>query len=105
MQLNARQPDGATLREHLLAAAQATGRTDERLQLRCPPEGRQLVQVWAELSASRPAGLGGASGIPPSEILAWQRLHNVPLSPWEVQTLQEMDAAALAASRRPGGDA
>lgn len=105
MQLNARQPDGSTLREHLLAAARSTGQVDERLNLRCPPEGRSLVQVWSELAASRPSGLG-LSGIPPSEIVAWQKLHRVRLSPWEVQTLHEMDAAALSVARgQQGGQA
>jgi hypothetical protein len=37
--------------------------------------------------------MGGA--IPPSELEAWQRLCGVRLSPWEVETVYELDRLAL----------
>ncbi len=98
MKLQARQQDGATLRAHLLAAAQGSGGVDPLLLESCPPEGRELYEVWRDIGSSRPQGLGGASAIPPSEVLAWQTLHGVRLTPWELDTLAAMDRAALAAA-------
>jgi len=37
----------------------------------------------------------GASGIPFSEIEAWQRLQGVTLTPWELDVLIEIDRIAL----------
>lgn len=39
----------------------------------------------------------GASAIPQSEIRAWMDNHGVELTPWEIETLQALDQAALAA--------
>lgn len=95
MQLSARQADGHSLRQHLQAAARA-GDVDERLVAQPPAAGAQLWEAFAELSASRPAGFGLAA-VPHSEIEAWQRLHRVRLTPWEIETIMDMDRAALAA--------
>lgn len=98
MELSQRMPDGATLREHLVAAAKA-GQADERLEAEVPAAGAALWAVFADLSSARPAGMG-ASAIPPSEILAWCTLHRCELTVWEVETLQAMDRAALATHAR-----
>lgn len=95
MQLSARQADGHSLREHLQAAARA-GDVDERLVAQPPAAGAQVWEAFAELSASRPAGMG-LSAVPHSELEAWQRLHGVRLTPWEIETLMAMDRAALTA--------
>lgn len=92
MQLLARQPDGSTLRDHLVAA----NADDERLARPCPKAGASLWAAFVDLSGSRPAGMNGMAAIPPTEIDAWCRLHGVRLSSWEVETLQMMDRAAVA---------
>ena len=56
MRLALRQPDGSTLRDHLQAAAHATGRPDEQLLDRVPAEGSALWHAFVELSAARPVG-------------------------------------------------
>lgn len=96
MQLAARQPDGATLREHLAAVAAQGARADVRLTLKPPPALRALWECFLALHACRPVGMA-AGAIPPSEIDAWQRLHGVQLTAWEVETLMAADRAALAA--------
>lgn len=101
MQLSARQPDGKTLRQHLLAAQRASGIThplliDEQL----PPGADDLFALTIELSESRPQGMGPAGGIPPSEIVAWQQLHNVRLSPWHITTMRDIDRAMRAEAGR-----
>jgi hypothetical protein len=101
VQLGARQPDGKTLRQHLLSAQSASGITppmliDEDLA----PGGDELFELAIELTESRPQGMGPASGIPPSEIVAWQQLHGVRLSPWHVTTLRDIDRAMRAEAGR-----
>jgi hypothetical protein len=91
MRLAARLPDGSTLRQHL----QAAGATDPRLTAMPPAGCDGIWRAFCDLNAARPVGMG-AGAVPPSEIDAWQRLHGVRLSPWEVETLMLMDRAALA---------
>jgi hypothetical protein len=96
MQLGARLKDGSTLRDHLQAAVRQGALPDPRLLERLPEHGAALWDAFAALSTSRPAGMGGASAVPPSEIAAWQQLHGVRLTGWEIDTLCAMDRAALA---------
>lgn len=95
MQLSARQPDGSTLREHLQAAAAAGMPADARLHSRVPACVQSLWQAFVALDAARVPSMG-ASPILASELVAWQQLHGVRLSPWEAETLQAMDRAAQA---------
>jgi hypothetical protein len=95
MRLTKRQADGATVREHLQAAAAATGKADPSLSRSLPRALVWLWQAFCELSAARPVGMA-AGAIPGTEIEAWQRLARVTLLPWEVDTLRAMDRAALA---------
>lgn len=53
-----------------------------------------LWQVFTELNATRQGGIG-PSRIALQDYLAWQQLHDVSLTPWEIETLIEMDIAAL----------
>lgn len=96
MRLSARQPDGATLREHLQAAAASGMRPDPLLLHRPPPACANVWDAFAMLHAARPVGMAPGA-ITPSEIVAWQQLVGVTLNPWEVETLMAMDRAAMAA--------
>lgn len=92
MQLGQRMKDGATLREHLQAHARQTGIVDPRLVAQLPRSVADLWEAFVSLSASRQA----EGGIPVSEVLAWQQLHGVRLSGWDVDTLCAMDRAVMA---------
>jgi hypothetical protein len=96
MRLAATLPDGSTLRDHLHAAAAAGMPADVLLLSRAPGSAAAIWEAFVALNAARPVGMG-PSAIPPSELLAWQQLHGVCLSPWEAETLLAMDRAALAA--------
>lgn len=96
MQLGARMKDGSTLRDNLQAAVRQGARPDDRLLERLPEHGAALWDTFAALSAARPSGMGGAAAIPPSEIAAWQALHGVRLTGWEIDTLCAMDRAVMA---------
>jgi hypothetical protein len=97
VQLSTRQSDGSTLREHLQVAADNGTRADPRLGAAVPPEMAALWAAFVALDNARPAGMG-KSAIPPSELIAWQQLHGVRLTPWEAETLMAMDRAVLALS-------
>lgn len=96
MRLAQRQSDGQPLREHLLAAAHLSGQAAPELQATPPVGGAGLWATYCALSGARPASFGGALPVPPSEVLAWCSLRGVRLTPWESDTLQAMDRAALA---------
>lgn len=95
MRLSAREPDGSTLRQHLQQAAQAAGRVDPQLLRRVPRWAGPLWAAFGELAGSRPQGMSGSGAIPYAEIEAWQRLHGVRLTAWEVDTIVAMDHATL----------
>lgn len=95
MRLSETQADGATLRDHLLAAERAGAGHDALLDARPPRGTEKLWDTFASLSASRQP----ESGLAPSEVLAWQRLHGVALLPWEVETIEAVDRACVALMR------
>lgn len=106
MQLGVRQSDGRPLREHLLSAQRGDGYTHPLLQDDpLPPGGHELFNLVIELGESRPQGMGPAGAIPPSEILAWQQLHGVRLSPWAVTTIRDIDRAMRSAAAKAAEDA
>lgn len=99
MSLSVPQGDGAPLRAHLQSAYRATGVLDPRLEsaLRdLPSIVRPIWQTYEALSDTRHDG----APITHLEIEAWQRLHGIVLTPWEVDTLLDMDRAALSAVPR-----
>ncbi len=94
MRLGARQQDGATLREHLHAAA-ASGHVDDMLIV--PPVPRECRAVWnafTALSQHRRASMG-AHALALSDVEAWCRLQGVRLTGWELDTITALDAASL----------
>jgi hypothetical protein len=101
VKLGAPAGDGASKRDHLLAASKFTGELDPQLAealQQLPSLVRPIWQAFEALCGTRHDG----APIALTEIEAWQRLNGVPLTPWEVETLLAMDQAALsAAPRRP----
>ena len=96
MELGARQPDGATLRTHLQRAYQNTGRADPLLDAEgVPTEMRPLWEAYLTLSATRRTGMG-LSPLALVDIEAWQRMTGIRFTPWELETLIQLDAACLA---------
>ena len=104
MQLGTRQADGATLRQHLQAAAAASGQADDLLLVPPVPTAVQAVwQAYLSLSAHRRTGMGPGP-IVLTDVQAWCQLQGVRLTPWELDTLTAIDGAALrAANSKPTG--
>ena len=102
MRLEAVQGDGASLRTHLERAHKVTRELDPMLAESRRPLPLALRQLWSTfvaLSYTRQAD----SGIAPTEIEAYGRLHCVRFLPWEVETLMEIDLAwrTAGAAARP----
>lgn len=82
------------MRTHLHRLAQSTGKVDERLEKRLPRGAESVWRAFLQLSGQRQSGMA-TNPIALTEIEAWCRLQRVTLTPWELDTLLEMDAAAL----------
>lgn len=68
------------------------------LETRPIPDGAGLlVQTFFDLHATRGSNGFGLDPITHLELWAWQRMHHVRLTPWEVETLLLMDRASLLA--------
>lgn len=90
-------PDGLTQRDHLQAHARSTGEIPAELML--PEIPRGCVGLWntfIELHNSRANTGMGPTGISFSDLLAWQQLTGVTLSPWELETILRIDQVAVA---------
>lgn len=98
--LNARQPDGHSLRAHLEAASRMLGRLPDELA-NAPELPAELGHVWrwfCDLHATRMHGQFGAYPIGYAEIGAWASLTGISLRPFEVAALRAVDEAFLISS-------
>lgn len=73
---------------------------DPRLEpARIPDEARGLWESFFALSAARRSGMS-AQPLTYTDLDAWCRLTGTTLTPWELETLTIMDAAALTTAHR-----
>jgi hypothetical protein len=95
--LGVRQPDGATLREHLESVERQSGKRHPKLDgPEIPPA---LVHLWgwfSELSQGRQPGAMGPARLTFLDIDAWARLTRTPIEPWELSVILRLDSAWLA---------
>lgn len=95
MKLNAKQQDGATLRQHLEAVYKRTKvKPEELIQPALPNSVKYLLRLFADLSHGRQNGMG-ANSITCLELQAWLNLTDRKLSNWEINTLRAMDRAFI----------
>ncbi len=96
LDLSVRHPDGATEREHWEALERQTGITHEKLSCQCPPAVQYLWEYHGRLNLRRTADeRGRPNAITNAELQAWARLNGVPLSPFEVEVLDGLEAIFL----------
>lgn len=87
--------DGATLRTHLQRAVRNTGKPDPRLNIEWPRSGLPIWEAFRRIGRSY--GPGGPGPIQPENILAYQQLHGVRFTAWELEVIEALDAVALEA--------
>lgn len=86
---------GGTLRDHLLAAERQGARPAELLA--APPMPAAAEALWSfflTLHAARGAAVTGLAPLGFAELEAAARLAQVQLTPWEVETLMDLDRMA-----------
>lgn len=90
--LSAAQQDGKSLREHLTAVQQKTGRVPEELknQISCPESLDELWEWFCELDSTRSVGFG-YSLISYSEMKAYFSLNFIEPSKTEIAILRKLD--------------
>jgi hypothetical protein len=91
-----RQPDGATLREHLMKACRQTKIwPDEYREAPCPPCMALVWNWFQDLSARRTGNGYGPNPLSFTEIDTWARLSGITLTPFELQAIVALDAHYL----------
>lgn len=104
-ELSAKQPDGATLREHLEAVQARTGRVPATLA-NAPtlPNGCELLwRAFLQLHGRRASSGFGPTPILYSEIDAYQRVTGHGLAAWEIGAILAADDAYFASMPKPKG--
>ncbi|MBW7852217.1 MAG: hypothetical protein H3C38_17115 [Rhodospirillales bacterium] len=97
LRLAERQPDGTTLRDHLEALEERTGRRHPLLDGPAPPAAGRHVWGWfLDLG-------GGPRPLSHAEIAAWAALTGNRPRDWEVRALRALDAACREDRRRTDG--
>lgn len=69
-------------------------------RVRPPEAGRPLWNAFQRLNATRTYHMAGPNPISFAEVEAFARLMRLPLEPWHVTILMDMDAAWLAGAQR-----
>lgn len=94
--LGTRQSDDATLRDHLLKHWRDTGEMPPELgPVECPDSMRYLWEYFTSLSKRR-SGIGYPSNaISNQELRSWAAGRGIALEPFEVEALEELEAAYL----------
>lgn len=92
IKLSARQQDGAPLRQHLLAVAQATGlRPPELDGPLLPPSLAHVWAWWRELASARPSTGMGPGAIGWADIAYWSRLAGTAPTIADVRMILQID--------------
>jgi hypothetical protein len=66
-----------------------------------PKYGAAIWGIFNRLG--RPSSMGGLMPISMIEIDAWQRVHDIRLTPWELEIIELFDGIALEVSHKQGG--
>jgi len=97
-ELNVKQDDGCTLREHMMAYERAAGEVHDFME-DAPILPRGLIPLWVDfidLHGSRGAGMAGPARITFGDILAWQTVTGAALDSWELSAIRKADDAFIA---------
>lgn len=91
-ELNDRQKDGATLRDHLNAAWNSNGIKPEQLDCEELPENIQYIWSWfIDLDYYRGSNMNGANPITPTLIKDWCWMNDVDLEHFERMAIKRLD--------------
>lgn len=90
--LNARQKDGATLRDHLESVYRQTRIMPKELEPKELPYAISYLWEWfMELQRGRQYGMSGALPLSYSDIKAWAELTGKMPQCWEIDVIKQID--------------
>lgn len=93
--MNAKQKDGATLRDH--AESSARGGSEAAIRALTEPDFPDelgYLLTWAHSLVGRSGvGMAGLAPLSHAEVVAWAALTDSRPEPWEIDALMEIDAA------------
>ena len=87
--------DGATYRDHLLAAERAGHNTGDLEPKPIPSDCDQLLETFWALRRSAGSNGLAANAISFGNLRDWQAIYRVQLEPMEIDLILAMDSAAL----------
>ena len=79
-------------------AARNTGEADPLLDIEWPRAGRPIWDAFRRMGRSMT--FNGPGPITPQDILAYQQLHGVRFTSWELEVIDAFDAIALEAMHK-----
>lgn len=89
--------DGSTRRQHLEIAWKATGRIPQELADE-PDFPTEVMYIWEwfdELNQARQSNGFSLNPLSYAEIMSWNSLGKINISPWEVKALKLLDRAYI----------
>ncbi len=97
-ELAKRQDDGMTLRDHLKAYEQQTGKVHPEMANRAalPSACQQVFSDFTELHCARGSTGFGPARITFVDIDAWERVNGLKLDAWEIEAIRAGDDAYMA---------
>jgi hypothetical protein len=101
-ELDARQPDGSTLREHGVALARrGNGEPPAALaSLECPDVVRYLWGYFQDMSTRRTSNGYTVNPLSHQEVQAWAARRGLTIEVWESQALDQLESLYLLAVTR-----
>lgn len=96
-ELSAKQDDGKTLREHLEAVAERSGKRPAMLD--GPGLPAPCARLWGdflELHGARGYGMAGPDRITFRDLMDWQEFRGVKLDGWQIDAIRKADDAYFA---------
>lgn len=101
VELNRRQPDGSSLREHLAAARRQGMELAAELEPLPLPDGAEYLVAWyGDLRSALGADLASPKPLSYTELDAWARRMEIDPTPTEVRLLFALDRAFITTMAR-----
>jgi hypothetical protein len=82
--------------EHLQAVWRSTGKRPPELDVpELPPGTSEVWAAFCRLDNTRTSNGFGVDAITEARLVAWQQLHRVQLTPWEIECIQMLDILSM----------
>jgi hypothetical protein len=99
--MNRKGSSGVSQKDHLAQVAKVKGRMPpEMIPPEFPDVASHVWETFVQLHNGRTVGMGSPNPISWEAIQAWCNLTGIVLSPWEIETVKELDMLWLRISAK-----